>query len=82
MFLRKGVLKICSKFAEQHPCRSAISIGCSPVNFQHIFRTPFRKNISGGLLLSFLTFSKNKQKLDISDKYFNDCDWMEVIEKN
>ena len=26
VFLRKGVLKICSKFAEEHPCRSVISI--------------------------------------------------------
>ena len=23
---RKGVLKICSKFTEEHPCRSAVSI--------------------------------------------------------
>ena len=64
MFLRKGVMKICSKFTGDHPCRSAISIklqnnfieivlrhGCSPVNLQHIFRTPFPKNTSGGLLL-------------------------------
>ena len=46
------------------PCRSVISIklfcnfieitlqhGSSPVNLLHIFRTPFPKNISGGLLL-------------------------------
>ena len=26
VFLRKGVLKICSKFTGEHPCRSAISI--------------------------------------------------------
>ena len=26
VFLRKGVLKICSKFTEEHPCRSVISI--------------------------------------------------------
>ena len=25
--------------------------GCSPVNLLHIFRTPFYKNTSGGLLL-------------------------------
>ena len=25
--------------------------GCSPVNLLHIFRTPFLKNTSGGLLL-------------------------------
>ena len=26
MFLGKGLLKICSKFTREHPCRSAISI--------------------------------------------------------
>ena len=47
-----------------HPCRSVLSIklfdnfieitffhGCSPVSLLHIFRTPFRKNTSGRLLL-------------------------------
>ena len=60
VFLRKDVLKICSKFTGEHPCRSAISIkfleiafrqGCLPVNLLHIFRTPFPKNTSGRLLL-------------------------------
>ena len=66
IFLRKGVLKICSKLRE-HPCRSVISIklesnfieiaprhGCSLVNLLHIFRTPFLKNTSGGLLVQIL----------------------------
>ena len=26
VFLREGVVKICSKFTGEHPCRSAISI--------------------------------------------------------
>ena len=63
VFLGKGVLKICSKFTGEHPCRSMISIKllcfieitlrhkCSPVNLLHIFRTPFLKNASGWLLL-------------------------------
>ena len=68
VFLRKGVLKICSKFAGEHPCRSVISIklqsnfieitlwhGCSPVNLLHILRTPFPKNTSGRLLLVIKT---------------------------
>ena len=51
--LGKGILKICSKFTGEHPCRSAILIklqsnfikialrhGCSPVNLPHIYRTP------------------------------------------
>ena len=63
-FLRKGVLKICSQFTGEHPCRSPISKklqsnfieitlrhGCSPVNLLHVFRTPFLKNISGRLPL-------------------------------
>ena len=67
-FIRKDVLKICSKLTGEHPRRSAISIKllcnfieitiwhwcCSPVNLMHIFRTPFYENTSGGLLLNFL----------------------------
>ena len=66
MFLRKGVLKTCNKFTGKQPCRSVISMklqsnfieitlrhGCSPLNLLHIFRTPFLKNTSGRLLLSF-----------------------------
>ena len=50
LFLRKGVLKICSKFTGEYSCRRVISImlqsnyieialrhGCSPVNLLHIF---------------------------------------------
>ena len=51
VFLGNGVLKICSKFIGEHPCRIAISLkcnfidialqcGCSPVNLLHMFRTP------------------------------------------
>ena len=66
VFLRKGVLKICRKFTGEHPCRSVTAIKllcnfieitllhrCSSVNLLHIFRTPFPKSISGGLLLIF-----------------------------
>ena len=54
VLLEKGVLKICSKFTEEHPCQSIISIklknsfievtfrhGYSPVNVLHIFKTFF-----------------------------------------
>ena len=64
MFLGKGVLKMCSKYAGEHSRRNAISIkllcnfikitlrhGCSPVNLLHIFITPFSKKTSGRLLL-------------------------------
>ena len=55
VFLEKGVLKLCSKFTGEHPCRSmlcnfieiAFRHQCSPVNLLHIFRTPFLKNTSG-----------------------------------
>ena len=62
--LMKGVLKICSKFIGEHPCRSVISIklqsnfikitlwhGVSPVNLLHRFRTSFSRSTPGGLLL-------------------------------
>ena len=61
MFSRKGVLKICSKFTGENPCRSVISIkllcnfmeitfrrGCSPVNLLHIFRRSFLGTPLGG----------------------------------
>ena len=64
VFLGKDVQKSCSKFTGGHPCRYVNSIklhskyieiehwhGCSHVNLLHIFRTPFPKNTSGGLLL-------------------------------
>ena len=70
VLLRKGALKICSKFTGEHPCRSAISVKllcnfieitlpheCSPVNLLHIFRTNFLKNTPGWLLLFFYKLS-------------------------
>ena len=46
--LKDNVLKICSKFTGEHPCRSAISIieialrhGYYPMDLLHIFRTYF-----------------------------------------
>ena len=63
VFLRKGLLKIRSKFIEEHPCQSAISIkllcnfieialwhGCSSVNLLHFLRAHFLKNTLGWLL--------------------------------
>ena len=79
VFLRKGVLKICSKVTGEQPCRNVISIkllcnfieitlqhGCSPVNLLHIFKTPFPKNTSGGLLLEI-----NEQIRKFSNKLTN-----------
>ena len=73
MFFEKGFLTKCIKFTGEHPWRSVISIkllcnfieiklchGCSPVNLQHIFRTPFPKNTSGGLLLYPATSQKKR----------------------
>ena len=37
----------------------ALLHGCSPVNLLHIFRTPFPKNISGGLLRLFGCLTAN-----------------------
>ena len=74
--LKKEVLKIYSKFTREHPCRSAISVkfqsnfseialrhGRSPINLLYIFRTPFPKNTSDGLLFAwFLIDHKNTIK--------------------
>ena len=66
VFLRKGILKICSKFTGENPCRIVISINlqsnfieitlrheCSPVNLLHIFTTPFPGSTTVWLLLKF-----------------------------
>ena len=65
VFLRKGVLKIHSKFTGERPCQSAISVklqsnfieitlryGCSPVHLLYIFRAHFSRNTSWWLLLT------------------------------
>ena len=62
VLLGKNILKICSKFTVEQPCRKVVSIklqnsfieitlwhGCSSVNLVHIFRTPFLKNTFGRL---------------------------------
>ena len=82
LFLGKGLLKICSKFTEEHPCRSVISIkslcnfleitlqhGCSSVNLLHISRTLFLKNTFAGLLLQFSFVSKASFQLQILSFY-------------
>ena len=64
VFLGKDVLKIRIKFTGENPCQSVIWIklqsnfieitlrhGCFPVHLLHIFRIPFLKFTSGGLLL-------------------------------
>ena len=69
VFLEKAIPKTCSKFTGEHLCQSVISIKlqsnfieiklrheCSPVNLLHIFRTPFLKNTSRGLLLMICCF--------------------------
>ena len=76
VFLRKGVLKIYSKFTGEQSWWSLISIelqsnfieitlryGCSPVNLLHIFRTPFPKNTSGRLLLFIKDFFRKCDKI-------------------
>ena len=66
VFLRKGVLKICSKFRGEDPYRSVISIkllcnfieialqhACSFENLLHIFRIILPRNTYGWLLLDW-----------------------------
>ena len=40
-FLGKGILKICSKFTGEHPCRSAISIKLRNRTFPWVFISKF-----------------------------------------
>ena len=67
--LGKSVLKICSKFKENTHAEVrfqtnfieiALRHGCSPVNLLHNFRTPFPKNTSEGLRLSYISKESNK----------------------
>ena len=73
VFLRKGILKIRSKFTGEHSCRSAISIklqnnfieialrhGYFSVNLLYIFRIYFPKNTYGGLLLNMWVWRRLK----------------------
>ena len=87
-------MKICNKFTEEHLCRSVIAIKllwnfikttfrhryCS-INLLHIFRTPFPKNTSGGLLLNI------NGVLSISYELFHDsparsADYTEITGNN
>ena len=75
VFLGKVVLKICSKFIGEHPCRTAISSNFieialrhrrSPVTLLHIFRATFPRNTSRWLLLNDLFVTQAmKQNLPI-----------------
>ena len=66
MFLWKGILQICSKITNEHPCQSVIIVTllcsfieirlqhrCSPENFINIFRKSSQINTCGLLLLLF-----------------------------
>ena len=84
MFLRKDVLKICSKFTGEHLCRSVISIklqnnfieialrhGCSPVNLLYIFRTSFPRNTSGWQFLTVICIHSKLLIISTFDKDFD-----------
>ena len=76
----------CSKFTEEHPCWSVISIKslcnfieialwhwCSSVNLLHIFRTPFPKNTSWWLLLNVVCSITLFEKGTTELKWFFSC---------
>ena len=77
VFLKKRVLKICSKFTGKHSLQSnfieiALRHGCSPVNLLLIFRTPFPRNTSGGLLLVVINQNPvNSNLLELFPKNLN-----------
>ena len=71
--LRNIVMKICSKFTGEQPCRNAILIknkvslqhACSPVHLMHMFRTAFPKGTSGKLLLDLSNISHSLKNLNV-----------------
>ena len=70
MFLGKAVLKICSKFTGEHPCRRAISIKLQSnanfsVNLLHVFLTHFPK--TPGRLLLDVKFENVEAKFENVD---------------
>ena len=86
-FYEKGVLKICSKFTREPPCRNVISIKlfCNLLKstwlfsckLLHIFTTSFTKNTSGWLLLILHIIDSNSglmvfAKSHIPLRRFND----------
>ena len=100
VFLEKGVLKKCSKFTGEHPYQSMISIRFqsnfieitlrhrrSPVNFLHIFRTPFLQNTSGLLQLGHSAwFFKGWYRMKVIWKFlvlnqYNLFEWKFTIDK-
>ena len=66
MILLKGALKICSQFTGEHPCLSVtLCHGCSAVNLLYIFRTPFRKNSYGVLVLVILEMKDQSLQVNL-----------------
>ena len=47
--------------------------GCSPVNFLPIFRTPFLKNISGGLFMQYVRSVQNQGFFLVLIFWHSDC---------
>ena len=86
MFWRKAVLKICSKFNREHPCRGVISIKllCNFIEITlwhgysayllHIFRTPFlRKSLEGCLFVKYFPKKLHHEYLTKSWIYLWNC---------
>ena len=72
MFLGKDVLKVCSKFTGEHPCRSAISIkllcnfieitrrhGCFPANLLHQRKSQKQSNTPTYYVRKWLQISRS-----------------------
>ena len=87
VLLRKGVLKIWSKFTGELPNRSVVSIkmlcnsieialrhGCFPVNMLHIFRTSFYKNTYGHMYSPYF-----KKRPDWIIKFFRSHETLTLV---
>ena len=72
VFLGKGVRKFAPNLQENNHAEvrsNFIEItlrhGCSPVNWLHIFRTPFPKNTSGRLLLEHISVKDIEHAMEV-----------------
>ena len=88
VFLRKGVLKICSKVTGEHTCQKVTSImllcnfieiafqhGCPIVNLLHIFWLPFPENTCWWLLLYWNRISERVFSRKFTEYFQKNFSW-------
>ena len=69
MFLRKGVLKICSKFTGEHPCQSVISIKLQSNRYRNMLETVIQLWKLKWILKCFINLITNVTTVVIVSSY-------------